>query len=88
LTNRSEEKLKMIEHGLRSQGLLKDYNKDEPIQYTSVLELKLDEVEPAMSGPKRPHDRVPLSKLKEDWNTSLTAKVGFKGFGLTPEKAN
>jgi aconitate hydratase len=28
LTNRSADKLKMIEHGLRSQGLLKDYNKD------------------------------------------------------------
>jgi len=47
----------------------------------------LEEVEPAVSGPKRPHDRVPLSKLKEDWTSSLTAKVGFKGFGLTPEKA-
>lgn len=52
-----------------------------------MLELELDEVEPAISGPKRPHDRVPLSKLKEDWTNSLTAKVGFKGFGLTPEKA-
>lgn len=87
LTNRSPESLKTFEHGLRAQGLLKDYNKDESIEYTSVLELKLEEVEPAVSGPKRPHDRVPLSKLKEDWNTSLTAKVGFKGFGLTPEKA-
>lgn len=87
LTNRSAEKLKTIEHGLRAQGLLKDYTKDEPVDYTSVLELKLEEVEPAVSGPKRPHDRVPLSKLKEDWTTSLTAKVGFKGFGLTAEKA-
>jgi aconitate hydratase len=49
-----------------------------------VLELKLEDVEPAVAGPKRPHDRVPLSKLKEDWNNCLTAKAGFKGFGLTP----
>jgi aconitate hydratase len=49
------------------------------------LELDLSKVEPCVSGPKRPHDYVPLSLLKEDWNKSLTNAVGFKGFGLKEE---
>jgi aconitate hydratase len=52
------------------------------LTYTSVLELDLSKVEPCVSGPKRPHDYVPLNLLKEDWNKSLTNAVGFKGFGL------
>lgn len=37
LTGRNAETIKVIEHGLRSQGLLKDYNKDDKITYSSVL---------------------------------------------------
>lgn len=44
LTGRKPEAIKMIEHGLKAQGLLKDYNKEDKITYTSVLELKLEEV--------------------------------------------
>lgn len=49
------------------------------------MELDMSSVEPCLSGPKRPHDRVPLSEMKSDWNKCLTNKVGFKGFGLKPE---
>jgi aconitate hydratase len=49
------------------------------------MELDLSSVEPCLSGPKRPHDRVSMSKMKEDWNACLINKVGFKGFGLKPE---
>lgn len=46
------------------------------------MELDLSTVAPCVSGPKRPHDRVQLSDMKKEWNEILTAKVGFKGFGL------
>ena len=46
------------------------------------MELDLSTVEPCLSGPKRPHDRVAMSEMKADWNACLTNKVGFKGFGL------
>lgn len=36
-------------------------NKKDP-KYTDTLELDLGMVEPSISGPKRPHDRVPVSK--------------------------
>ncbi|MBA0621068.1 hypothetical protein Godav_006720 [Gossypium davidsonii] len=53
--------------------------------YSSYLELNLAEVEPCISGPKRPHDRVPLREMKADWNSCLNNKVGFKGFAVPKE---
>jgi len=76
-----------IEEYLRNQGLFRDYKdfSKDPTFTGSILELDLASVEPCVSGPKRPHDRVPLSKMKTEWNEILTAKTGFKGFGLDKE---
>ena len=50
------------------------------------MELDLSSVKPSLSGPKRPHDRVELAKMKEDFNSCLSAPVGFKGYGLAQDK--
>jgi aconitate hydratase len=50
--------------------------------------LDLNTVEPCISGPKRPQDRVLLSKAKEDFNKCAIEPVGFKGFGVPVEKVN
>ena len=50
------------------------------------MELDLATVVPSCSGPKRPHDRVPVSEMKKDFNECLIHKVGFKGYGLPPNK--
>ena len=88
LTNRTPERIAVIEKTLQVQGLLKDYNAKESIVFTDTLELDLSTVEPCISGPKRPHDRVPLSQTKTDFTQCLPNKVGFKGFGVAPEKIN
>jgi len=46
------------------------------------MHLDLASVEPSLSGPKRPHDRVRMADLPKDFQSGLTAKVGFKGYGL------
>ncbi|KAF4401970.1 hypothetical protein G4B88_017482 [Cannabis sativa] len=53
--------------------------------YSSYLELSLEDVEPCVSGPKRPHDRVPLKEMKADWHSCLDNRVGFKGFAVPKE---
>ena len=53
--------------------------------YSSYMDLDLDSVEPCISGPKRPHDRVNLRDMKADWQSCLDSKVGFKGFAI-PQK--
>ncbi|KAI8010760.1 hypothetical protein LOK49_LG06G01447 [Camellia lanceoleosa] len=78
LTGRSEETVAMIEAYLRANNMFVDYN--EPQQervYSSYLHLDLADVEPCISGPKRPHDRVPLKEMKADWHSCLDNKVGF-----------
>lgn len=81
-TGRTPQKIALIKDYLARQGLFRNFETDADLTYSSVLELDLSKVEPCVSGPKRPHDYVPLSLLKEDWNKSLTNAVGFKGFGL------
>uniref|UniRef100_A0A8C4E8K5 Cytoplasmic aconitate hydratase n=2 Tax=Dicentrarchus labrax TaxID=13489 RepID=A0A8C4E8K5_DICLA len=53
---------------------------------SKVVELDLNTVVPCCSGPKRPQDRIPVSDMKEDFETCLGAKVGFKGFQVAPER--
>lgn len=78
----------MVEKTLKAQGLWKDYNANESIVFTDSLELDLTTVDPCISGPKRPHDRVPLKEVKEDFLKCLPNKIGFKGFGVPEIKLN
>ena len=50
--------------------------------FTETLELDLGTVEPSLAGPKRPQDRVPLSRMKDAFRQALTAPVKERGFGL------
>lgn len=86
-TGRSEEKVNEVEAYLRANKLFIDYEQglSENI-YTSTLELDLGTVEPCVSGPKRPHDRVTLKDMKADWQACLDNKVGFKGFAIPKEQ--
>ncbi|KAB2613617.1 aconitate hydratase [Pyrus ussuriensis x Pyrus communis] len=89
LTGRSDETVSMIESYLRANKLFVDYNEPQSERvYSSYLELNLSEVEPCVSGPKRPHDRVTLKDMKSDWHACLDSKVGFKGFAIPKEVQN
>lgn len=69
-------------------GLLRNYNAQDNIQFTDVIELDLSTVDPCISGPKRPHDRVPLTEMKKDFTSCVPNKAGFKGFGIAADKVN
>ncbi|XP_052456904.1 cytoplasmic aconitate hydratase [Carassius gibelio] len=86
-TGRDTEKLNYIEKYLRAVGMFRDYsNTTEDPQFTQVVELDLSAVVPCCSGPKRPHDKVAVSEMKQDFKTCLGAKQGFKGFQVAPER--
>lgn len=86
LTGRSDEKVEMVEAYLRA-NMFVDYNETQTERvYSSYLELDLADVEPCVSGPKRPHDRVALKDMKADWHACLSNKVSFKGFGVPKEQ--
>ncbi len=87
-TNRPAQAVSYIEAYLRAQGmfLTHDGTQEDPV-FNDVVELDLATVEPTLAGPKRPHDAVRLDDMKTDFVNSLTAPVGFKGYGLPDDEA-
>jgi len=63
LSGRSEERLALVEAYAKAQGMWRE-DGDEDAEYTEILELDLDDVEPSLAGPKRPQDRIALSNAK------------------------
>ena len=88
LTARDDHKIERVRDYLTGTGLFRTYGADsvDPNYSGDILELDLSTVVPCLSGPKRPHDRVEMSKMKEDFNSCLSNPVGFKGFGLSEEE--
>ncbi len=80
-TNRSEETVDLVEQYTKAQGLFRTDDLADP-EFASVLELDLSEVEPSMSGPKRPQDRIVLRDVQQEFEASLTRPASPQGFGL------
>jgi len=62
LTGRSDEQIALVEAYAKAQGLWHDPARE--ASYTSVLELDLSTVQPSISGPSRPQDRIALAESK------------------------
>jgi aconitate hydratase len=84
-TGRSEELVDLVERYCKEQGLFHTLETPEPV-FSDTLELDMGTVTPSLAGPKRPQDRVELSRMKHMWTAALAAPVGPQGFGLTPEQ--
>ena len=76
LTGRSEEQIALCETYYRAQGLF--HTPDAPeAEYSATLSLDLATVEPSVAGPKRPQDRVLLSKTPESFAQQLPSLQGL-----------
>lgn len=86
-TGRDELTLNYAKAYLEANHMLRNYSdaSQDPV-YSQVVELDLSSVVPSLSGPKRPQDRVAMDTMQQDFKECLAAKVGFKGFGLKPER--
>ena len=71
LTGRSEERVGLVEAYTKAQGMWHDPAR-EPV-YSEYLELDLSTVVPSIAGPKRPQDRIVLSRAKESFQEVLPA---------------
>ena len=61
----------------REQGMFHDARTPEA-EYSELLSLDLSTVEPSLAGPKRPQDRVVLSKAGESFNQALPSLIKTK----------
>ena len=78
-TGRSDEQVELIYSYFNAQGMFGIPRKGE-CDYSTLLELDLATVEPSVSGPKRPQDRINLSDLKDKFVELLQKPVSENGY--------
>ncbi|MBU5266370.1 aconitate hydratase AcnA [Virgibacillus proomii] len=81
LTGRSQEQIDLVEKYCKLNNLWYSSDEADP-KYTEVVEINLSELQPNLSGPKRPQDLIALSDMKKEFNKAITAPAGNQGFGL------
>ncbi|MBH8598571.1 aconitate hydratase AcnA [Thermoactinomyces sp. CICC 10523] len=84
-TGRDESLVRLVKEYYTAQGLFRTDETPDPV-YTDTIELDLSTVVPSLSGPKRPQDRIELSKMKESWNETLRKPIDERGFGLSDQE--
>ena len=80
LTGRDAAHIRLIETYAREQGLWR-HDGEEPALYSDLLELDLGSVEPSIAGPKRPQDRIALSKADSVFRTHLKNTTATRAGG-------
>ena len=84
-TGRTEEEVDAFESYFKAQGLF-GIPQAGSIDYSSVVELDLSSIEPSLAGPKRPQDRIALSRMKETFNTLFSKPIAENGFNKHAEE--
>jgi aconitate hydratase len=78
LTGREPKQIALVEAYAKAQGLFRTADSKDAI-YSETMELDLSSVEPSLAGPRRPQDRVSLSKAKPSFAAALDElKKGVK----------
>ena len=73
-TGRPAELIDLVDRYTREQGLFR--TSDSPIpQFSELLELDLDTIEPSVAGPRRPQDRVPLAQISRSFVDNFPPQV-------------
>src|SRR5437762_3534504 len=78
LSGRPDHHVALVEAYTKEQGLFRTDATPDPL-FSDSLELDLATVEPSLAGPKRPQDRVPLSKSKTMYREALQADLAKLG---------
>jgi len=86
-TGRPREHVDTIRNYFTAQGMFGIPRKGQ-CEYSTLLELNLADVQPAVSGPKRPQDRIELSSLKNKFAELLQKPVNENGYNKSAEDIN
>ena len=63
-TGRDPHRVKIVEEYAKAQGMWRDANTPDP-EFTTTMELDMGTIVPAISGPKRPQDRIILNNASQ-----------------------
>jgi aconitate hydratase len=78
LSGRDPAQIALVEAYARAQGLWRQDGQPDPL-FTDRLELDLGDVEPSLAGPKRPQDRIPLSRAARTFSELHAEAVSERG---------
>jgi aconitate hydratase len=81
-TGRSAEQVEMIRAYYHAQGMF-GIPREGEVDYSTVIDLNLETVNPSVSGPKRPQDRIELSNLDDRFLELFTKPIADGGYGKT-----
>ncbi len=70
LSGRSEKQVQLVEAYAKAQGLFRVPGQP-AAHYSQIVKLHLADIEPAIAGPRRPQDRVPLTQAKTAFQKEL-----------------
>ena len=73
-TNRSQEQIDLVEKYAKSNMMWRE--EEDKINYSTVLELDLNSVEPTVSGPKRPQDKILVREFEDKFKGLLKEEHG------------
>jgi len=75
LTGRDSDQINLVKAYAKTQGM---WRKDEdPPLFTENLFLDISSIIPAMAGPRRPQDLIPLKEIPENFKKSLSSVYGI-----------
>jgi aconitate hydratase len=84
LTGRTDEVCERFENYFKSQGMFGMRRKGE-VEYSVDVDLNLADVQPSVSGPKRPQDRINLGELGDTFRGLLVKSPADGGYGMAKD---
>jgi aconitate hydratase len=82
-TGRSEDHVNLVRSYFTAQKMFGIPGKGE-VEHSTVLELNLGNVQPAIAGPKRPQDRIELGKVRDTFRSLLVKSIKENGYDKSP----
>jgi len=73
-SGRDEALVQLVETYCKAQGLFRTDATPDPV-FSDTLAFDLGDVVPAIAGPKRPQDRIPLRESKSNWERTLADAI-------------
>jgi aconitate hydratase len=83
-TGRTDEEVERVRNYYTAQKMFGIPKADE-CDYSTTLELNLAEIEPSVAGPKRPQDRIEISRLGAEFRRLLEAPAAQNGYAKSAE---
>jgi aconitate hydratase len=71
LSARPKELIELVEKYAKTQGMWRDDS--HIMEFSDIIELNLSNIQPCLAGPRRPHDRVVLGSVNDNFASSLAS---------------